>query len=85
MRSLAVSVALAEPPLREFAQPLDYLADALSDPALSGDLARLAMKRALRLARRDPRCGELLERLEGVAEPPWPEVRAALADASGGC
>ena len=85
VRSLSTTLALSEPPLRAFSQPLDYLADALADPALSGDLARLSMRRALRLTVRHPRCGELLERLEGVDEPPWPEVRAALAGTSGGC
>ena len=84
VRSLAVSVGMAEEPLRGFGQALDYFSDALSDPAISGDLARLSMRRALRLAGRHPRCGEVLERLEGVAEPPWPQVRAALAGAVDG-
>jgi hypothetical protein len=69
------------PGRREFSQPLDYLADVLDDPALSGGLARLSMRRALRIAKRHRGCGELLERLEGVDEPPWPELHAALAHA----
>ena len=85
VRSLSTTLALSEPPLRAFAQPFDYAADAIEDPRLSGDLARLSTRRALRLVARDPRCGELLERLEGVDEPPWPQVREALAGASGGC
>ena len=52
----------------------------LSDPALSGDLARLSMRRALRLMRQHRDAELLLERLEGVDEPPWAELRAALAE-----
>jgi hypothetical protein len=79
VRSLSVSLGWAEEPLRFFAQPFDYLSDALDDPSLSGDLARLAGRRAMRLARHHSRRDELLERLEGVDEAPWPQVRAALA------
>ena len=80
MRSLSVSVALAEPPLRQLAQPLSYLSDVLADPALSGDLARLSMRRALRLMARHPDLDELLDRLEGAGDAPWPQLRAALAE-----
>jgi hypothetical protein len=79
VRSLAVSLAWADEPLAGFSLAFDYLSDALDDPSLSGDLARLAGRRALRLARHHSRRDELLERLEGVDEAPWPQVRAALA------
>jgi hypothetical protein len=80
VRALSVALAWSAEPLRLFARPLDYWADVLDDPSLSGDLARLSMRRALRIAKCHRGCGELLERLEGVTEPPWPEVRAALAE-----
>ena len=60
-------------------RPLNYLSDVLADPTLSGGLARLAMRRALRRIRQHRDVGVLLERLEGVDEPPWAELRAAPA------
>jgi hypothetical protein len=78
VRALSVALAWSAEPLRLFARPLDYWADVLDDPSLSGDLARLSMRRALRLA--GPHRGELLERLEGADLPPWVALRAALAE-----
>jgi hypothetical protein len=78
VRALAVAVGLAERPLCEFSQPLDYLADVLEHPELTGDLANLRMRRSLRLMARHPRLPELLERLEGADGAPWGQLRAAL-------
>jgi hypothetical protein len=61
-----------------FSQPLDYLADVLEHPELTGDLANLRMRRSLRLMARHPRLPELLERLEGADGAPWGQLRAAL-------
>ena len=80
VRALSVALEMAEPPIRELSRPLDYLSDVLADPTLSGGLARLSMRRALRRIRQRRDVEVLLERLEGVDEAPWQELRAALAD-----
>ena len=82
-----LGLAVAGKPLCEFAEPFSYFADVLADPALDGWLARLRMVVALKVATRHPGCDELLERLDGVDESPWPELAAALRLAAGapGC
>ena len=77
---LATGLAVADKPLCEFAEPFSYFADVLADPALEGELARLRMSVALSIATRHPGCAGLLERLDGVEEPPWPQLYAALVE-----
>ena len=79
-RLLATGLAVADKPLCEFAEPFSYFADVLADPALEGELARLRMSVALIHATRHPGCAGLLGRLDGVEEPPWPQLYAALVE-----
>jgi hypothetical protein len=82
VRILALALTLANRPLADLGQAFDYWADHREDPAvISGDLARLRLSRAIRTTTRNPECERLLERLEGVSEPPWPEIREALLEA----
>lgn len=78
LRLIAGTLAAAGGPLAQFADALDFHADVLEDPAVSGTLATLRLARDLRVVASRPDAGELLERLDGLEQPPWPELRAAL-------
>jgi hypothetical protein len=78
LRMLAAGLSLAAGPLRELAQPFRYYADVLEYEEVEGWLAVLAMAHALDRMDRDPECGELIERLEDMEGPPWPQLREAL-------
>jgi hypothetical protein len=77
LRMVASGLSLATAPLRDLAIPLDCWADHLEREDVSGRLAVLSLARALRVIGRHP---ELLERLQGVEEPPWAAIRAALVE-----
>lgn len=71
--------ALRGGPLAGFGWALDCYADVLEYPEVTGELARLKLAGALREAQHPPEeLDELLERLDGITEPPWPALRKAL-------
>lgn len=84
IRLLARGLTLAGPPLREFGQAFAYLATSREHAEPPSDLARLALRRAVRVTASHPRCPELLDDLERVTEPPWPQIREALVRLIGG-
>jgi hypothetical protein len=77
IRALARALALAGGPLSYLGMAFDSWADHREDPALTGILARLRLAHWLRTTA--PDCDELLERLDGISEPPWSAIREALA------
>jgi hypothetical protein len=80
VRLLGRALMLAGGPLAEFGDAFDCVADALEFEDVTGELARLRLARALAVTARDSAsCEELVERLDGADEPPWPAVREAVA------
>ena len=82
LRLLARGLALAGGSVRDLGEAFDCFADAVEFPDATGDLARLRLARALRTTARGSGCAELLARLDGVSEPPWPAIRDALEAAA---
>ena len=80
LRMFAQALHVAGGPVAGFANSFDYLADAVEYADVTGGLAELKLARDLRIAARHPESDDLLERLEGVAQPPWPQLAAALVE-----
>jgi hypothetical protein len=78
LRMFAQALRVAGGPLDEFANSFAYLADAVQYEDVEGGLAELKLARDLRIAARHPDCGELLDRLDGVEAPPWPQLVVAI-------
>jgi hypothetical protein len=80
VRLLVSALRLSGGWIGAFAGPFDYHADAV-EHGFDGALARLSMARVLRrIVSFHPGCDELIDRLEGVDEAPWPAIRAALIE-----
>jgi hypothetical protein len=77
MRMLASALRTAEPPLDNFAEPFDSLANSLVPPKREGVLPEFQLACALDRAARHP---DALRRLEGVEGPPWSQIRSALEE-----
>jgi hypothetical protein len=77
LRTLAGLLRLAGGSPGLFATPVDAYADVVEEPSLTGSLANLAMRRALRLAADDR---AFVARLEHAYEPFWRAVRVAIFD-----
>jgi len=78
LRLLASALYLADGPISRFATPLSCFADAVEFPQVTGELAEVLMASALRRAAIFPGSDELLDRLDGVQQAPWPTIKAAL-------
>jgi hypothetical protein len=85
LRMLARGLSLAERPLSEFAQSVDHYADCVEYEDIEGWLAELRLAHSAGVASRHPNCPDLLERLEGLEEPPWAQLREALLAARRAC
>jgi hypothetical protein len=76
----AVAVELLAGALRLSGGPLARFSPAFESVAIDGspsDIARIQLRRALRLVSADE-LDELVGRLDGVEAAPWPQIRAAL-------
>jgi hypothetical protein len=78
VRRLALGLTIAGGPLSGLGRALDSHADALEFDDVSGQLANLAMRRAVRRAALYD--GELVVQLEDAREGFWRAVREAIVD-----
>jgi hypothetical protein len=76
VRTFAAGLRLSPGPAALFAQPVAYYADVLEHEDVSGALANLAMRRALRKAAQE---GSLVSKLADAREPFWTVCGDALA------
>ena len=84
LRMFAQALHVAGGPLARCATSFSYLADAVQYADVGGGLAELKLARDMRIAARHPECDDLLERLDGVESPPWPQLVAALVELRAG-
>jgi hypothetical protein len=78
LRMFSKALALSGGPLGAVAESFDSFADSVEFANVTGDLAELELAHGLRFAARHPGLPDLLDRLEGVESPPWPQLAAAL-------
>jgi len=78
IRLLATALHLSDGPIARFSTPLSCYADAVEFPEVSGGLAEVLMASALRRVAVFPGWEEVLDRLDGVGQQPWPAIRTAL-------